>query len=326
MSDLHLIWFSTSLFLDFKEESVTEQTRFRGDGAHIFRHNTDMANANIEHVSDTAIWVAYYRALETERSDALFRDPLAQKLVGSRGEAIARSLKQTSRYTQQNVVVRTYIIDRFLQTLVSRGFDTVINLGAGLDTRPYRMDLPASLKWIEVDYPHVIQLKNDVLANEKPRVALERVALDLSDETKRRELFNRLASSTRRAVILTEGVLPYLSVEAVHSFANDLHAHPSFEAWICDYMSPDVYRYINNPKRLKQMRNAPFLFFPPDPIGFFKDHGWTVEDLQYIQKTTVELKRPSPMPWYAHLMIPLMPKEMRERMQKMSGYMILKRT
>ena len=39
-----------------------------------------MADPLIQNVSDTAFMVAVYRAMETERSDALFRDPLAAKL------------------------------------------------------------------------------------------------------------------------------------------------------------------------------------------------------------------------------------------------------
>ncbi len=42
---------------------------------------SDPGGSSIEHVSDTALWVANYRALESRRSDALFHDPLAEKLL-----------------------------------------------------------------------------------------------------------------------------------------------------------------------------------------------------------------------------------------------------
>lgn len=45
----------------------------------------------VRDVSDTALWVAVYRARETERPDALFRDPYARRLAGARGEQIARA-------------------------------------------------------------------------------------------------------------------------------------------------------------------------------------------------------------------------------------------
>jgi Leucine carboxyl methyltransferase len=112
----------------------------------------NMADTQIEHVSDTAFWVAHYRALETKRSDALFRDPLAERLSGDRGEKIAGTMP--GRFlTAWAVVVRTCIIDDYIRTAVEGGVDTILNLGCGLDTRPYRMDLPKSLLWVEADYP-----------------------------------------------------------------------------------------------------------------------------------------------------------------------------
>jgi O-methyltransferase involved in polyketide biosynthesis len=45
----------------------------------------------IRNISDTALWVAVYRARETDRPDAVFRDPFARRLAGERGEQIAQS-------------------------------------------------------------------------------------------------------------------------------------------------------------------------------------------------------------------------------------------
>ena len=43
----------------------------------------------VRNISDTAMWAAAYRARETERPGALFRDPFAKRLAGPRGEQIA---------------------------------------------------------------------------------------------------------------------------------------------------------------------------------------------------------------------------------------------
>src|SRR3954469_17468733 len=101
----------------------------------------------LPNVSDTALWVAHYRAEESERPDALFRDPYAQRLAGERGRRIAEAMGATSKYTRWTLVIRTVIIDRFISEAVAGGVDTVLNLGAGLDSRPYRMALPAALRW-----------------------------------------------------------------------------------------------------------------------------------------------------------------------------------
>ena len=73
-------------------------------------------NIKIEDVSDTALWVATYRATESERSDALFHDPLAKVLVGERGLQIAEHMKKVGRYTRWSIVSRTVIIDRFIRS------------------------------------------------------------------------------------------------------------------------------------------------------------------------------------------------------------------
>jgi len=46
----------------------------------------------IDHISDTARWVAVYRAMETARPDAIFRDPFADRLAGERGHQIVKEM------------------------------------------------------------------------------------------------------------------------------------------------------------------------------------------------------------------------------------------
>ena len=79
------------------------------------------------------------------------------------------------------MVVRTSAIDRLIYEALQSGIDTVLNLGAGLDTRPYRMNLPADLQWIEVDFPNIVELKNATLVEHRPVCELERVGMDLLD-------------------------------------------------------------------------------------------------------------------------------------------------
>jgi methyltransferase (TIGR00027 family) len=114
-----------------------------------------------------------------------------------------------------SVVVRTCIIDDLMLSALAQGVDTVLNLGAGLDTRPYRVALPGSLRWIEVDYPHLIELKERRLSDEAPRCQLERVKLDLADVPARHTLLSTINSRSGTVLVLTEGVVPYLGVEDV---------------------------------------------------------------------------------------------------------------
>src|ERR1700688_2458151 len=139
----------------------------------------------VSHISDTARWVAYFRARETQRPDALFRDPYAERLAGEHGFQIANTLPDGNKH-EWAWVARTYLFDQFLSRAIQHGADLVVNLAAGLDARPYRMNLPPSLQWVEVDLPGILDYQEETLAGEQPRCALERVRLDLADAGARR--------------------------------------------------------------------------------------------------------------------------------------------
>ena len=116
----------------------------------------------IRDISDTARWAAVFRARETDRPDAVFRDPFARRLAGARGEEIAEYLSAGNRQTWA-WVTRTYLFDQFITEQVAQGVDMIVNLAAGLDARPYRMNLPASLNWVEVDLPELLCYKQEIL-------------------------------------------------------------------------------------------------------------------------------------------------------------------
>lgn len=284
-----------------------------------------MEEPTINHVSDTALWVAYFRAEETERADALFRDPFAKLLSGEKGRTIAESMKGTSRYTAWTLSIRTYVIDNFLRELLTEGVDTVLNLGTGLDARPYRMELPTTLRWIEVDYPHLIDHKEKLLANEKPRCRLERVRLDLADRRAREMFFQGIAAQTKKCVVLTEGVIPYLTEDQVGELGDDLARYEPFRFWIAEYFSANVYKYLNTRRRKRQMRNAPFRFNPKDWFGFFKTHGWVPRDIKYLQEESIRLRRKIPMPWWAFFFRPFIAKHVAKEYRRYAGYVIYKK-
>jgi len=247
----------------------------------------------IQNVSDTAFMVAGFRALEAERPQPLFRDPLAWKLAGDQGRKILATIPP--RFVGAwSVVIRTVIIDAFIHQAIEAGVDTILNLGAGLDTRPYRMDLPKSLNWIEVDFPHMIELKEERLADGMPHCKLQRIKLDLTDRALRLQLFADVAGRAKEILVLTEGVIPYLSEDDVGALADDLRKVDKVRFWIADYFSPQAIRY-GEKLRARFMRNAPFLFAPTDWFGFFAGYGWRAKDVRYIAEEGERLGRPIPL-------------------------------
>src|SRR6266545_4731523 len=228
------------------------------------------AEGTIRNISDTAIWAAIYRARETERPDALFRDPLAKRLIGERGDQIAAAMKSQDKHE----------------------WAWVINLAAGLDARPYRMPLPPALRWVEVDLPAILDYKEEILRDEKPACALERVRLDLSDVSARRDLFRRLGDAAKKALIITEGLLIYLTAEEVGSLAEDLAAPESFRHWVVDIASPGLLRLLQREvgAALEEAR-APLKFAPPEGPAFFTRHGWRPAAVRSPLKEAARHKR-----------------------------------
>ena len=281
----------------------------------------------IEHVSDTARWVALYRAMESERPDALFRDPYARKLAGERGERILASMRK-GRAWAWPMVVRTAVMDELILRAIERdGVETVLNLAAGLDTRPYRLPLSPSLRWVEVDFPDVIAYKQAQLAGERPASALEQVGIDLTDVARRRELFDRIGRAARRVLVVSEGLLIYLTPQAVASLAADLAVPASFRGWLIDLASPRLLKMMERTwGRAVAQGNAPFQFAPAEGTGVFEPHGWREAEFRSMWEESLRLQRTMPLAWLWNLVGKLYPKSKRDEFRRMSGIVLLERT
>jgi methyltransferase (TIGR00027 family) len=282
-------------------------------------------NDLIQHVYDTSRWIAAYRAQETARPDAVFKDPLAERLAGSRGMEMIRVTPNTNNMAFA-MVIRTTAIDKLIQATIDLGIDTVINLGAGLDTRPYRMPLPSTLKWIEVDFPHLIEYKNEILKNEKPVCLLQRIAADLSIEMERLKLFIHLDNSTQKALIITEGVIPYLTNDQAAQLSKDLHAMPHFQYWIQDYRNGGYNRNKHTESLQKMVRNTPFLFTEADPVTFFSRHGWRVVQNIFLLDEADRIGRRLPMKFTWTLMMRLFRQKMRAAINNTYGFALLSKS
>jgi methyltransferase (TIGR00027 family) len=257
----------------------------------------------IEDVSDTARWVAFYRAMESERPDAHFRDPFARRLAGERGREIVRHLPDGKRNAWA-LIVRTVVIDEIImRTVRNRGVDTVVNLAAGLDTRPYRLDVPPELRWIEVDLPEITGYKENIVQGEKPRCRLERVKMDLADVSARQDLFARINKESREVLVITEGFLIYLETEHVIGIAKDLRAQPRFRWWVMDYVTPAVTKYLTRKwgKTLSEAQ-ASWKFFPSEGPAFFHPYGYKTAEWSYFMREARRLHRAMPGDWMVRLM------------------------
>jgi methyltransferase (TIGR00027 family) len=279
----------------------------------------------INNVSDTAKWVAEYRAMESERPDAIFRDPYARRLAGSDGQRIVATLKH-GRSLAWPMIVRTAVFDDIIRERVRAGVDLVLNLAAGLDARPWRMDLPSTLRWVDVDLPGILGHKTGTLAGDAPRCRYEAIQLDLTDRPKRQALFAQLGRESTRALVVTEGLLIYLDEAEVGALATDLHAQTSFRSWLIDLGSPRLLQFSERAwgKDLRR-GNAPFKFGPAENTKFFERFGWKEAVYRGMMDEARRLKRVPRSVSFWNLVMWLYPKRIKEEFKRFSGCVLLER-
>ena len=279
----------------------------------------------IQNISDTARWVAFYRAMETERPDAVFRDPFARRLAGERGEAIVKHLPQGTRMAWP-MIVRTAVMDEIIQRVVREGAECVLNLAAGLDARPWRLKLPASLMWVDVDLPEMIDHKLDTLAGEQTVCGYEAVRLDLAQREERRALFRRLGQRHHAVLVISEGLLVYLAPEAVTELANDLHGEAHFRWWLMDLASPGLLQMLEKSVgKAVRAGNAPFRFGPAEGTEYFRASGWVESEWRSQFHEGLRLNRVFPMARVWNFLSRFRGKRKRAEFQRFSGIALLER-
>ncbi|WP_257387361.1 class I SAM-dependent methyltransferase [Tahibacter caeni] len=276
----------------------------------------------IRNVSDTALWVAIYRATESERPDALFHDPYARRLGGARGEAIVKAMPN-GRSMAWPLVVRVAVMDEILLRCVAAGAATVLNLAAGLDARPYRLALPATLRWLHVDMPEMVDYFRGQMAQETPRCRLEFIAADLRDAQRRREVFAQ-AASEGPVLVITEGLLIYLEADDVAALARDLHDTANARWWLTDLASPALLRFVaNNWGRAVQQGNAPFRFGPREGTAFFAPYGWREAEFRSTWDEAWRLDRKPAAAWLWRVLSWFRPRRKVEAGRRMSSIVLL---
>ena len=249
----------------------------------------------IAHVSDTARWVAVYRAMETARPDALFQDPFAAKLAGEQGERIVDSMKY-GRRSAWAMIVRTQVFDEeILDTIRREKVDLVLNLAAGLDARPWRLDLDPALRWVDVDFPEILAYKAGIIGNAVPKCRYESRGVDLRIAADRDAVFAEIGASATRVLVVAEGLLIYLTAADVEALARALRAVPSFGWWVIDLANPMLIEFMAKSWGKEVQRgNAPFRFAPAEGTGWFAPMGWRERRVRYNALEARRLKREMP--------------------------------
>ena len=230
----------------------------------------------ITHVSDTALMVAACRAHETALEDAFLCDPFAARLAGERGLAILRAMPY-SAIAQIGLAMRARFVDELLlQALRDYPVATVLSAGCGLDTRPWRLDLERNLRWIEVDFADVLDYKDRLMSDERPRCRRERLTIDVNDPLQRRAMYEACGSAP--ALMITEGLLLYLPASTVEALAAESSNQSGVRHWISDITTSAFSRVLGGgADTMQAIRHvqASDALTGEQILDVIQRHGWT---------------------------------------------------
>ncbi|HSB02555.1 MAG TPA: class I SAM-dependent methyltransferase [Anaerolineales bacterium] len=166
-------------------------------------------------VSETLFIPLWARAAESLQPDPIISDPMAVDLL----EKIDYDFDKF-RYawkTQLGIAIRTEIIDHAVVRYLGQQIrPIVVNLGAGLDTRYYRM-CDAKVEWYELDLPEVMDFRRRFIV-EGPHHKY--IAKSMLDYTWMDEVLDKGVP----VLIIAEGILMYLRETEVRTLFDKLVA------------------------------------------------------------------------------------------------------
>lgn len=180
-------------------------------------------------VSRTALGAAICRMIEQYQPEKtrLFNDPIAKEMVGGLIKFLMQfatmrnlTVKQTNAVAQGIYgvqVCRTRCIDDAVQAALSKGIKQLVILGAGYDTRPYRLPAMESVKVFEADLPAVQDDKKKKLQKYFGRLPdhVTFIPIDFDTQTLEAVFSGTTFNSSKPAIFVWEGVTQYISEEAV---------------------------------------------------------------------------------------------------------------
>ncbi len=207
---------------------------------------------------------------DAESAHPLIGDTYAKSLLGKEGEAYWQEFRQFKRPNAGNTV-RHYLIDSFIKKeLIDHPDATIILIGAGLDSRAYRIN---GGNWIEIDEPGIIEYKNNLLPANECSNPLNRIAIDFEKE----KLIDKLQvySNRQHVIFVIEGVLMYLTNEQRNDLLKTLTSLFRKHRVFCDLMNKKFFEKFSQPihKKLAE-HGAVFKDIAEEPANLFSQYGY----------------------------------------------------
>jgi methyltransferase (TIGR00027 family) len=222
-------------------------------------------------VSDTAFYCCGARMQDALRERPVCGDRFAQRFMDDRGLRIFERFKNQHMPNVANVA-RCRIIDDALRARLARNKQlNIVTIGAGFDTRPYR--IPGG-QWFELDEPQIIQYKNEKLPVAESLNPLQRVEIRFDRESLAEKLGSLNLSG--EVVVVIEGVFLYLEESTIRQTLRDVKvAFPQHDL-LCDLMTLRFFRRFASKSSHKGIKEvgAVFAQLLERPEDLFKDMSY----------------------------------------------------
>jgi O-methyltransferase involved in polyketide biosynthesis len=176
----------------------------------------------------TMLATLYGRAIETTMPDPILVDEMAVRAV-RRLDYDFRQIK-LRHDDPHSIAIRAKLFDELtVELLAARPGASVLHLGCGLDSRVFRIDVPAGTAWYDVDYQEVIDLRQEVYP--LPPGDYHLIASSVTDLG-----WLEQVPADRPVVVVAEGLVPYLDETAGSAlFSRMVERFPSgeifFDSW-----------------------------------------------------------------------------------------------
>ncbi|HJP95618.1 MAG TPA: SAM-dependent methyltransferase [Pyrinomonadaceae bacterium] len=221
-------------------------------------------------ISQTAFYCCGVRMQDAERDKPVCGDVYAKTFMDEDGLRILETFKDETRPNISNVGRHRIIDDLLRQELIADPDLCVVLIGAGFDSRAYRLE---GGTWIELDEPQVIAYKNERLPVSECKNELHRIAIDFSTDSLEEKLSS--FAGRRPVVVVIEGVFMYLEQETIRQLLETLHRLFPQHKLICDLMTRRFFEKYGRTihEKLTGM-GATFRFTIDKPEKAFVQNGY----------------------------------------------------
>jgi len=228
--------------------------------------NSNSSIANLPPVSETLLITTYLRSLETQRVNGIIKDDKSVEIV----DCLDYDFSQyNSSLNQALIAIRTEVIDEFVSHFILQNpHTTVVNLGAGLCTRFFRLD-NSLVHWIEIDIPLVKPIWDSFLGETERHQFHASCVLNLNWIKKIKEM------KVRNPLFIAEGLLMFFSeIEVKYLLQNIRDSFPNSEI-IFDSLGV----FLAQNSRLNSQS-----------LGFNTSYKWGIDDLAEIENWGARIK------------------------------------